>query len=116
MVIMSTISSKSVKRHDPAELISIVAIIILTLTVAVAPFTANIHNSLNSLAEQSAPLSAADNVVFVSDLQYWNANCSHGWASDSTCSAIVAKTQSCLSSVDSAYCSEYAHYLENFAE
>jgi hypothetical protein len=93
-----------------------VVFLVLTFTVLVAPFTANIYNSLNMAAERPAPLSAANNVVFVSDLKYWNANCSHGWASNSTCSEIVARTQSCTTSVDSAYCSEYAHYLQNFAE
>jgi hypothetical protein len=55
-------------------------------------------------------------VSFAGDLQYWDANCSHGWASDSTCDGIARKAQSCEISAASAYCSEYKAYLQQILD
>ena len=117
---MSTFSSKSVKRYSPVDSMSVVILLVLILTLLIAPFTANIFHSLGTavgnLRSAPAGLSAKSDAVFVVDLQYWNANCSHGWSSDSTCDAIVARSQSCTISVDSAYCSAYQSYLQQLSE
>lgn len=113
---MSTFSSKSAKRYTPADSMSIVVLLVLIVTLLIAPFTAEIYESLGAalgnLRTAPVSLSAKSDAVFVVDLQYWNANCSNGWSSDLTCDAIVARSQSCAISLDSAYCSEYNNYLQ----
>jgi hypothetical protein len=113
---MSTLSSKPVRRYTPVELASILVFIALALIVALTPLATNGVGSLNVLSDRPILLSSASNVVFAADLEYWDENCSHGWEADSTCSAIVARTQSCNTSVDSGYCAEYAHYLKRLAK
>jgi hypothetical protein len=58
-------------------------------------------------------LSLNSEVSFASDQQYWSKSCESGWSADATCDAIVARTQSCSISADSAYCSSYKSYLED---
>jgi hypothetical protein len=115
---MSTFSSKSAKTYAPADPMSIVVLLVLIVALLIAPFTTEIYESLGEAlsAVRSAPasLSANSNAVFGVDLQYWTANCSNGWSSDVTCDAIVARSQSCAISLDSAYCSEYNNYLQQF--
>ena len=117
---MSTYSSKSVKRYSPADSMSILVLLVLILTLLIAPFTSEIYHSvttaLGNVRSAPASLSAKSDPVFTVDLQYWTANCSNGWTSDQTCDAIVARSQSCAISLDSAYCSEYNTYLQKFRE
>ena len=93
---MSTYSSKSVKRYSPADSMSILVLLVLILTLLIAPFTSEIYNALGAALSnvQSAPtsLSAKSAPVFGLDLQHWNANCSNGWTSELTCDAIVARS------------------------
>ena len=116
---MSTITSKHGKRQaivDPTFLLAFLVLILALL--AFPPFTDNLSNSIGNIVgsfeSTSASLSASPVVSFNSDLQYWEQNCSHGWSSATTCDAIVARSQSCSVSVDSAYCSAYGSYLEQF--
>jgi hypothetical protein len=115
---MSTYSSKSVKSYSPIDSMSIVVLLVLIVTLLIAPFASEIYASINAALSnvRSAPasLSAQSDAVFGVDLQYWNANCSQGWSSDTTCDAIVARSQSCATGLDSAYCSEYNNYLQQF--
>ena len=118
IAIMSTLSSKPVRTYIPVESISIVIFLVLVISVLFALIMGSSDSSLNNFSDRPALLLSTSNIVFAGDLEYWNANCSHGWTagSDSTCSEIVARTQSCANSVDSAYCAEYAHYLRGVVE
>ena len=99
---------------------SILVLLVLILTLLIAPFTAEIYDalsaSLSNVRSAPASLSTKSDAVFAVDLQYWNANCSNGWTSDLTCDAIVARSQSCAIGLDSAYCSEYNNYLQAFGK
>jgi len=116
---MSTISSKQAKKQGLVDPVYVLVFLVLILAlVLLGPFSGNTYNSISSalgnLSSTSASLSASSNVSFTSDQQYWNANCSHGWASDSTCENIVQRSQSCVANVTSPYCSEYDAYLQQF--
>ncbi len=118
---MSTISSKQVKRHSLVNPIPILFLLVLVLALLVfAPFTGNTYDSISSAlgapGNASSGLSANAEASFALDQQYWNTNCSHGWSSDSTCDGIVLRAQSCSISVNSAYCSEYNNYLQQFRD
>lgn len=116
---MSTISSKPTKTYQPIDLISLFVFLGLILTLLVIPFTGNLYNSLSPALgtgdSTHASVSTNVNYSFSGDQQYWSANCSHGWSSNSTCDDIVARSQSCSISSDSAYCSEYDNYLKEFS-
>ena len=116
---MSTISSNQEKRQalvDPTYVLGFLVLILALLLLG--PLSDNTYNSISSVLGtlDSAPsgVSATTNVSFTSDQQYWDANCSHGWSSDSTCDDIVLRSQSCVVSVTSPYCSEYDAYLQQF--
>ena len=118
---MSTITSKHGKRQaivDPTFLLAFLVLILALL--AFTPVTTNPYdsagNAIRSFESTSASLSASQVISFNSDLQYWDLNCSHGWSAETTCDAIVARSQSCSVSVDSAYCSAYGSYLEQFRD
>jgi len=114
---MSTLSSKPTKAYKPVDFISAFVFLALILTLLVIPFTGNLYNSLNiALGITHSSISTNANYSFSVDQYYWSANCSHGWSSNSTCDDIVARSQSCSISADSAYCSEYNNYLEQFAK
>jgi len=113
---MSTLSSKPTKTFRPVDYISVFVFLGLILTLLVIPFTGNIYSSLSSAVSVDRAQSGTSNVnySFTADQQYWSANCSHGWSSDATCDNIVARSQACSISAESAYCSEYTSYLEQF--
>jgi hypothetical protein len=85
----------------------------------VISFTGNLANSFSTapstVDNTHANVSTNLNYSFSADHQYWEANCSHGWSSNSTCDDIVSRAQSCSISVESAYCSEYNSYLKQFS-
>ena len=114
---MSTISSKQAKRQALVDPMLVLAILVLILAFLVlTPFSDNLYNStgsvLGSFGGDSASLSSNSTVSFASDQKYWDANCAHGWSVDAMCETIVARSQSCLVSVNSAYCSQYENYLD----
>jgi len=118
---MSTISSKQRRRHDVVAPFFVLVFLVMILALLVfAPLTGNTYNSLGnapgSFRNTPVSLSLSSEASFATDLQYWNANCSHGWAPDSWCSDIAAKAQSCSISVDSVYCSEYDNYLRQYLQ
>jgi hypothetical protein len=116
---MTTLTSKPTKRHIPVDLISVFVFVALILTLLVIPFTGNIYTAvstaLGAVDRTHASVSSAGDYSFSADQQYWAANCSHGWSSDSTCETIVARSQACSISAESAYCSEYKNYLNQFS-
>lgn len=116
---MSTISSKQEKRHglvDPVY--ALVFLVLILALLLVGPFAGIASNSISGAlgALSGAPVGLSDNsqVSFMADQQYWDANCTRGWSSDSTCETIVQRVQSCSISKASAYCSAYDLYLEPF--
>jgi hypothetical protein len=116
---MSTLSSKPTKTYRPVDFISVFVFLALILTLLAVPFTGSIYNALGTTLG-SASSTHTDGATtasysFSADQQYWSANCSHGWSSDSTCDNIVARSQSCSISTESAYCSEYNNYLKQFS-
>src|SRR5574341_301846 len=97
---MSTISSKQEKRRGLLDPTSVLVFLVLILALLVfGPFVSNTYNSiggaLGTFGSSAASVSANSNVSFAFDQQYWDANCSHGWASNSTCEDIVLRAQSC---------------------
>jgi hypothetical protein len=115
---MSTLSSKPTKTFRPVDYISVFVFLGLILTRLVIPFTGNIYSSLSSAFSVDRAQAGVSNVTysFTADQQYWSANCSHGWTSDTTCDNIVTRSQACSISTESAYCSEYESYLEQSAK
>lgn len=116
---MATISSNQEKRHAFVNPIYVLVFLVLLLALLlIGPLGANTSNSINgvlgALGSAPAGVSAGSAVTFAADQQYWDANCSHGWSSDSTCETIVQRVQSCSVSTASAYCSEYELYLQPF--
>src|SRR6266498_2067003 len=101
---MSTISSKQRKRQGSVDPNVILGFLVLILALIVfTPFTGNIYNSLTTalgtVGDTHANISTNVNYSFAADQQYWVANCSHGWSSNSTCDDIVSRVQSCSISV-----------------
>lgn len=116
---MSTISSKQEKRHGLVDPVYVLAFLVLILALLLlGPLASNAHNFVNSvvgsLGRAPAGVSASANVSFATDQQYWDANCSHGWSSNSSCDDIILRSQSCVANVASAYCSAYKNYLQQF--
>jgi hypothetical protein len=118
---MATFSSNPEKRYSSVDpILVLVSIALLSILVAFGPLNGNRYSSRGSAVVTQG--GAADKVsisvgtFFAADLEYWDANCSRGWKSNSTCDALVASTQSCLTGMEtaSAYCSEYATYLQQF--
>jgi len=116
---MSTLSSKPAKTYKPVDLIPVFVFLALILTLLVIPFTGNLYNSLSTVLgngnSTNASASSSLSYSFSADQQYWTANCSNGWSSNSTCDDIVTRSQSCSISGGSAYCSEYANYLKQLS-
>ena len=116
---MSTISSKQRRRHSAIDPLFVLVFLVMVLTLLVfAPLIDKTYDSFSnapgSFSNVSSGLSLTKEASFAADLQYWNANCSHGWTSDSGCDAIASRAQSCMISIDSVYCSEYDSYLQQF--
>ena len=116
---MSTLSSKPTKALRPVDFISVFVFLALILTLLVIPFTGNLYSSLSATLgngnSSNASVSTGATYSFSADQQYWAANCSHGWSSNSTCDEIVVRSQSCSISAESVYCSEYGSYLKQFS-
>jgi hypothetical protein len=115
---MSTLSSKPPKTYRPVDFISAFVFLALILTLLVIPFTGNLYSSLSTAmgsVDRSQVGVSTVNYSFSADQNYWSVYCSHGWSSNSTCDDIVARSQSCSISVESAYCSEYDNYLKEFS-
>ncbi len=116
---MATISSKQDKRHALVDPIYVLGFLVLFLALLLlGPLSGSTSNSisgaLGTLGDAPAGVPAGSNVTFASDQQYWDANCSSGWSSDSTCENIVQRVQTCSISTTSAYCSAYDLYLQPF--
>lgn len=112
---MSIITSNQPKRQTIVDPIFILFVSVLVVLLIFAFTSANrnlIGNLLQSYDNAPAGLSINSEVSFASDQRYWSEYCDSGWSSDSVCDAIVARTQSCTISVDSAYCSAYESYLQ----
>ena len=112
---MSTITSRPTKRYSIVDLISIFVFFILLFTLFVIPFTGNLYSSLVTANRTQANVSTHVGYSFSADHQYWTANCSHGWSSNSTCDEIVVRSQACSISADSAYCAAYDEYLKQLS-
>ena len=116
---MSTFSSKQQKSQGLVDPLLILASIVVILLLAFfGSYADKISDSFEGVHETQGIVNAgASNnsvVSFISDEQYWDANCSHGWDSNSTCDLIVSRAQSCAVSVASTYCSEYDIYMQQF--
>ena len=116
---MATFSSKQEKKHGLVDpIVVLVSITLIGILIVLGSLNVNMNNSVrNMLGFQSniaANVSISTGPSFASDLQYWDANCSHGWTSNSTCDVLVSRTQSCVIGTGSAYCSEYDAYLQQF--
>ena len=115
---MSTISSKQEKRHGLVDPVYVLAFLVIILALLLlGPLTSNAHNSFNGVLGhlgRAPAVPASATVSFATDQQYWDANCSHGWSSNSSCDAIVVRSRSCVANVASAYCSAYKNYLEQY--
>jgi len=116
---MSTISSKQAKKQglvDPVYVLGFLVVFLALLLYGPLMDTAesSISSALGTLGAAPAGEVASSTVTFGSDQQYWDANCSHGWSSDSTCENIVQRAQTCSLSNTSGYCSEYDVYLQSF--
>jgi len=119
---MSTISSKQAKKQglvDPVYVLGFLVVFLALLLYGPITDTAysSISSSLGTLGVAAPAGEVASSVItFGSDQQYWDANCSHGWSSDSTCEDIVQRVQTCSLSNTSGYCSEYDLYLQPFRD
>jgi hypothetical protein len=115
---MTILSSKQQKRHGLIDPMLIMFFCTLALLMFFAAFTGDVSDSisdvLGSLGSGSTHLSASGQSSFAVDRQYWETHCSHGWSADGMCKTIASRSQSCSISVDSAYCSEYATYMQQY--
>jgi len=116
---MATFSSKQAKRQGLADPIFVLAsTMLIGVLVVFGTLSGNMYSSVRSAlgtdGSAAGPVFISKGASFVSDAQYWDANCSHGWNSDSACDTIVSRTQSCAISTASAYCSQYDTYLQQF--
>lgn len=116
---MSTISSKQEKRRGlMSPDLALVFVMLIGVLVIFGSSTDNTyssyHNTLGIQDNAAGGLPTSDDVSFASDEQYWDANCSHGWSSNSMCDDIVLRAQLCVPSVTSAYCSDYNIYMQQF--
>ena len=112
---MSIITSNQPKRQSYVDPIFILFLSVLVVLLVFAFSAANrnlIGNVLQPYESAPAGLSLNSKVSFASDQRYWSEYCDSGWSSDAACDAIVARTQACSASVDSAYCSAYESYLQ----
>lgn len=111
-------SKKQKKGKGFSNSISVLLSVTLLGTFAVfGPFNVSFFDSINInrilpsfRIQNTASVRTAPS--FASDQNYWNKNCSHGWASDVTCEAIVSRVESCLVSMASTYCSAYETYMK----
>jgi hypothetical protein len=113
---MSILSTKQQKSQGLIDPIFILFSFALVLLLIFATSTGNmldfLGDALGSINNAPTSLSLSNQASFAADQQYWDANCTRGWSSDSMCEEIVLRSQSCSISAGSAYCSEYATYLQ----
>jgi hypothetical protein len=90
-----------------------ISVLIVLLVFAVSAANRNLIGSmLQTYDNVPAGLSLNSEVSFAADQRYWAEYCDSGWSSNAVCDAIVARSQACTASVDSAYCSAYEKYLQ----
>lgn len=115
---MSLITSNQQKRQSVVDPIFILffSVLLVLLVFAISAANGNYFVEKALQINESAPagLSLNSQVSFATDQRYWSASCESGWSTDAVCDAIVARTQACSASVDSAYCSAYESYLQEF--
>jgi len=117
---MATYSSHQEKRQATVDpIIVLLAVALLCALVAFGPLNGRLLGSSHGALLQSGSASEVSlnaGTSFASNLQYWDTTCSHGWKSDSTCDALAAAAQFCVVGIgtDSAYCSQYDTYLNQF--
>lgn len=113
---MTILTSKQQKRYGLIDPVFILLFGTLVLLLFFAAFTGDVDHSIRNVLESfgnpSSALSLDSQPTFSVDQQYWEAYCSHGWSSDAICETIASRSQSCSISTDSAYCSEYANYMQ----
>ena len=117
---MTTIPSKRYKRQSLPD-----PMVVLTYTLVLGAllfwgarassfYTATGRNFRSESILSN--ISAESEVSFAADVQYWDANCAHGWESDSACNMIFTRAQSCEISTASTYCSDYKTYMRQFLD
>jgi len=115
---MATFSSKQEKKQGVSNQMTVLlAVALIGAFVIFGPMNAALYNSINSvLASFDSPdgIAVSTDASFTSDQNYWSDNCSHGWASDATCDAIVSRVQSCEVGLASTYCTSNESYLQQF--
>jgi hypothetical protein len=115
---MSTFHSKQQKSQSLTDPVLILASILVIGILGFFESPARHINDTNdkALGPQSnlSSVSSSFDTSFTLDEQYWEANCNHGWISDSTCDEIVSRAQSCEISTGSIYCSAYDDYMQQF--
>jgi hypothetical protein len=113
---MSIITSNQPKKQTLVDPIFILFFSVLLVLLVFAISAANGNYLVEKLLQTNdnapAGLSLNSTVSFASDKLYWSEYCDSGWSADAACDAIVARTQACSTSVDSAYCSAYESYLQ----
>ena len=115
---MATFSSKQEKKQGISnQMTALLAVALIGAFVIFGPTNAALYDSINSvLASFDSPdgISVSTDASFTSDQNYWSDNCSHGWASDVTCDAIVSRVQSCEVGLASTYCASNESYIQQF--
>jgi len=114
---MATYSSKREKRQDLTDFVVVLlGIALVTMLVGSAGYISNNPFALQTSLAQSNVIAVSNsgNVSFAMDEQYWDANCSHGWNSDSQCENIMLRAQACSVANTSTYCSDYKKYMQQF--
>lgn len=115
---MSILTSKPQKSQtlvDPILLLLVSAWILLTIfAVSTGDLYYSIEKVFGSFSSPNSTTLVSSQPSFAADQQYWEANCSRGWSSDTMCEAIVTRAEVCSISVDSAYCSEYKSYIQQY--
>lgn len=114
---MSIVSPSQAKKYNFVDFIF--ALFALTLIFMIlVPANSSLYNAIRSalgdVENTRFPVSIHTEASFATDQEYWDTNCAYGWSSDSMCEEIVSRVQSCSISLDSAYCSQYANYLQTY--
>ena len=114
---MATIPAKRYKRQSlPDPIVVLIYTLVIGALLFWGAYTGIFHASAGGAFRTPSMVSiSADSAAsFDTDLQYWDANCSHSRDLDSTCNLIIARAQSCAISTASTYCSEYRTYIRQF--
>ena len=115
---MTTFSSKQEKNPGISNQMTILlAVALIGAFVIFGPLSASLYNSIDSVLASFDSLdgiAVSTDASFISDQNYWSDNCSHGWASDATCDAIVSRVQSCEAGLASTYCTSNESYIQQF--